>query len=110
MSTDAAGWLILVTSLLGANLPWLTERRFFFFASPKSMAIRLVEWLLMLALCGLLAFGLERKMTGAIFPKQWEFWVVGISLFAVFSLPGIIWRSELRRRLSRRRERRAQSR
>jgi len=105
MTTTLAGWIILLVALVCSNLPWITERRWFFFSPGprgKSMWIRLAEWCVLFLLCGALALGLERKMTGGIFPQGWEFYAVGVCLFAVFALPGVIWQAELKRRLARR--------
>ncbi len=87
-------WLLITAALVAANAPWISERVLFLFrpAGEKGAAVRLLEWLLMLALTAALAAGLERQATGAIAAQDWEFYVVNFFLFAVFSLPGILWR------------------
>jgi len=87
-------WLLITAALVAANAPWISERVLFLFrpAGEKGAGMRLLEWLLMLALTAALAAGLERKATGAIKAQDWEFYVVNFFLFAVFSLPGILWR------------------
>lgn len=87
-------WLLIAAAVVAANAPWISDRVLFLFrpAGAKRAAVRLLEWLLMLVLTAALAAGLERKATGAVAAQDWEFYVVNFFLFAVFSLPGILWR------------------
>ncbi len=106
MTTGSAGWIILFVAIVLANLPWLSPRILFIFPSggdTKHWLVRLLEWLAMFFLTGFLALGLERKMTGAVYEQGWEFYVVGLCLFAVFAIPGLIWHVDLGRRFARRR-------
>ena len=102
----AAIILLFVLALVAANLPWLTERRFLLLpptAAGKREWVRLLEWLLLFGITGLLAAGLEHRVTGDIYAQDWEFWVVNLCLFAVLALPGFIYYHDLRRYLRKRR-------
>lgn len=114
MSLTLAVWLLLVLAVVAANLPWLSERFLFVFSVPggyKSFWMRLIEWLLMGVLVGLVSIGLERKATGGTHGQDWEFYAVGLFLFMVFAIPGFIWRYQwlpFRRRGQQRRTAAAQ--
>ncbi len=103
---SVAVWALIVIAVLAANLPWLSERFFFFFAAPgsgrKKAWMRLLEWLVLYFLVGLGAFGLEKKYNGVIHHQAWEFYAVTFCLFLVFALPGFIYRVDLKRHLERR--------
>ncbi len=105
MTVSASVWVLIVVLFIAANLPWLNER-FLIFIEPedhrKKVWMRLLEWLLLYFLCGLLALGMEKKMTGQIHPQDWEFYAVGFCLFMVFAFPGFIYRHELRKHLVQR--------
>lgn len=102
-------WLYIAVALVAANLPWLSERKFFVFPSrkPKSGAFRLLEWLVMYLIVGGIGMGLERRLTGEVYPQNWVFYTVTLALFLVFALPGFIYRYDLRKHLKSRQ--RAQS-
>jgi hypothetical protein len=106
MSVSTSVWLLVAILIIAANLPWMSER-FLFIIQPKDnkkkMWIRLLEWLILYFVSGLLAVGMEKKMTGEIHHQDWEFYVVGFFLFLIFAFPGFIWRHELRKHLARRR-------
>lgn len=105
MAAQSVVWLLLAAAFAAANLPWLTERFFFFFAPPgerKRVWMRLLEWLVLLLTIGLIAVGLEYKLTGGRYPQGWEFYAVGLCLFVVFALPGFIYRHDLKKLLARR--------
>lgn len=98
MSTSSLIWAYLVIALVAANLPWLTERRFLVLPgsgqTPKPVWLRLLEWLLLYLLIGLVGLGLEHRLNGDIHVQDWEFYAVTLSLFLVFALPGFIWRHD----------------
>lgn len=105
MATQSVVWFLLAAAVAAANLPWLTERFFFFFDPPgneKHVWMRLLEWLVLLVAIGLIAVGLEYKLTGGRYPQGWEFYAVGFCLFVVFALPGFIYRHDLKKLLERR--------
>jgi uncharacterized membrane protein YhaH (DUF805 family) len=105
MATATLITLLLVIALVAANLPWLSERNFF--VKPpkdgnKRVWMRLLEWLVLYGVVGVVALGIERTARGDIHPQQWEFIVVTLALFAVFAAPGFIYRHQLRHFLDRR--------
>jgi len=98
-------WLLVIVAFLVANVPWMSERFFVFFAPPggvKRAWMRLLEWVVLYFVVGLLALGLEHKVSGENHPQRWEFYVVTLCLFLVFALPGFIYRYDLRHHLMRR--------
>jgi len=102
MSVSLAVWLFILMAVVAANLPWLSERFLFVFrlkGGTKPVYLRLLEWLLMYFLTGILAAGLENKITGEIHAQDWEFYAVGFFLFLVFASPGVIYRYELKKHL-----------
>ena len=104
--TDANAALILITiAIVVANLPWMSERVFFFFHPAdghKSAWWRWAEWLVLYFIVGGTALGLEHKVTGQIYAQEWEFYVVTLCLFMIFALPGFLYRHDLRPKLVKR--------
>jgi len=98
-------WVLLISAIVAANLPWIGERFFFFFKPPggedKRAWMRLLEWLVLYVLVGLVAVGLEQKATGERYAQDWEFYVVTLCLFVVFAIPGFVYRYQLRPLLKR---------
>lgn len=94
-------WLLIGLAIIAANLPWLSERRFFLFRTEKnkSGAFRFLEWSVMYVIVGLIGFGLEKRLTGEIYAQDWVFYTVTLALFLVFALPGFIYRYDLRKLL-----------
>ncbi|MCL5669574.1 MAG: DUF2818 family protein, partial [Gammaproteobacteria bacterium] len=87
---------------IGANLPWLSERILLVYppkSGVKRVWIRLLEWLLMYFVVGLIALGLEQKLHGQPHTQDWEFYAVNLFLFLVFALPGFIYRYDLKSHL-----------
>ncbi|NOZ10141.1 MAG: DUF2818 family protein [Gammaproteobacteria bacterium] len=100
MSVQSVSWILLGLAFIAANLPWLTEKFFFVLPPPggvKKVWMRLIEWVILLLVMGLIAIALEHKLTGVIHDQEWEFYAVGVCLFLVFALPGFIYRHELSR-------------
>jgi peptidoglycan/LPS O-acetylase OafA/YrhL len=99
---------LFIIALILANLPWLHERLFVFFAAPgghKPLWLCLLEWFVYFILWLVLAFGLEKKLMGDITHQGWEFYVITLCLFVVFALPGFIYRYDLRPHLDKRERR-----
>lgn len=93
----------IVSAFLAANLPWLSERFLLIVKLPRKNGwLRWLEWLLLYALTGLLAYGLEYKATGTSHVQDWEFYVTTLCLFMVFGLPGFIYHYDLRKILRER--------
>jgi len=110
VTTQTAVWLLLGLAVIAANLPWLSDRLFFIrmpVSDKKTIWFRLLEWLLLYFLAGGIAFGVEKKAAGNIFPQDWEFYAVTLCLFVIFALLGFIYHVELKHQLARSRRRAA---
>ena len=107
MTSTLAIWILLALAIIAANLPWISERVLFVWspAKGKSPWARLGEWLLLYFVLGGIALGLEQKTMGEIHSQDWEFYVVTLSLFFVFALPGFIYRHDFLHHLERARKR-----
>ena len=108
MSATTAVWIVLLLSMVAANLPWMSNRVFFVRepkSGHKSAWQRLLEWLLLYFIVGGIVIGLEQKITGTRHAQDWEFYAVTACLFLVFALPGFIYRTDLRVHLDRARRR-----
>lgn len=105
MTVSTSVWVLITILFIAANLPWLSER-FLIFIQPKDnkkkVWMRLLEWLILYFICGMLALGMEKKATGGTHTQEWEFYVVGFFLFMIFAIPGFIWRHELKKHLAQR--------
>lgn len=86
-------YALLGLAVLAANLPFLTGRWFGVWALPrgKRFAHHLGEWLAGLLLVWGLARLLEAR-AGAVHPQDWEFYAVGVCLYAVLAFPAFVWR------------------
>ena len=106
MSQNGYIWMYIGLAVVAANLPWLSDRLFFVMRSAqgKSAWFRLLEWATMYLVVGAIGMGLERRLTGEIYSQGWVFYVVTLSLFVVFALPGFIYCYDLRRLLRARRK------
>ncbi len=105
---DSAVIILLIFAFVSANLPWLNERFFLVFnvtVTGKRTWMRLLEWFVYLCLWGVLALGMERKLLGEVHRQEWEFYAVIACLFAVFALPGFIYRNDLYPHLEKRKQR-----
>lgn len=98
--------ILLITSIIAANLPWMTDRTLLLFAASeggKPVWLRLLEWLIMYIFMAGIAIGLEIKSTGASHEQSWELFWVTFFLFMIFALPGFIYRHDLKHLLERKR-------
>ncbi|MGE0081387.1 MAG: DUF2818 family protein [Thiohalomonadaceae bacterium] len=104
MTTGIAVWLLVAVAFVAANLPWVSER-FFVVLTPKGGHKRAwqrwFEWLVLYAITGAVAVGLEQKLTGERYAQGWEFYATTLCLFLVFALPGFIYRHDLRHHFAR---------
>ena len=93
MTQTASVWLVVLLALLGANLPFISNRVFAVYAlkQPKNLAIRLGEMVVWYFLVGGLGLYLEQR-TGQIAPQGWEFYAITGALFITFAFPGFTWR------------------
>jgi Protein of unknown function (DUF2818) len=99
MSQTASVWLVVMLALLVANLPFVSNRLFAFYAlrAPKSLALRLLELVVGYFLVGGLGRFLEQR-TGQIAPQGWEFYAITGTLFVTFAFPGFVYRYLFKKR------------
>ncbi len=86
--------LFYTLAILAANLPFLSGRILFVKLPAhghKAFGWCLLEWGLLYLLTGLFARLLESQRT-PVHEQGWAFYVVTLSLFAVFAWPGFVWR------------------
>ena len=98
-SAQTSIWLVLITAVVLANLPFLNERLLALgpVRSPKSFAWRLLE----LALYAGLVIGLGRLLeadAGQVSAQGWQFYAVFGCVFLTFAFPGFVWRYLRRQR------------
>lgn len=93
MSLTVSIWFVIALALLGANLPFVSQRLFGLLAPrrPKTLAVRLGELLVLYVLVGGAGLLLERR-AGQIAPQGWEFYAVTAALFLTLAFPGFVWR------------------
>jgi Protein of unknown function (DUF2818) len=98
MSHGAEVWLVLLTAVVAANLPFANERLLLVGPrrSPKPLGWRLLELVLLAGLTLGLGWALEARI-GQRHPQGWEFYAAGGCLFLTLAFPGFVWRV-LRRR------------
>lgn len=96
-------FFFLLMAFLAANTPWVSDRLFVLFSMPaKSGIVRWLEWFVLYVISGSVAMVIEYKMMGTQAAQDWEFYVVTLCLFAVFSLPGFIYYVDLKKILKNR--------
>lgn len=114
MNQSVAVWLLIITALAAANLPFINERLFALVplgsgrrvavdavtpaVAPrdKSFLLRLIELVVLYALVGLLGYLFESAL-GNPFKQRWEFYAITFSLFVVLAFPGFVIRYLMRR-------------
>lgn len=100
MSQSASVWIVLLASLLAANLPFMNERVFGLIPLPlraKPLGARVAELVVLYLLSIGLGLLFERR-AGQIAPQGWEFYAVTGALFIVLAFPGFTWRYLLKHR------------
>ncbi|MEJ6023858.1 DUF2818 family protein [Ramlibacter sp. PS4R-6] len=99
MTQTVSTWLVIVAALVAANLPFVNDRVFAVvpWQGRKSLAMRLVELVVLYFAVGLLGVLLEKRL-GQVAPQGWEFYAVTGALFITFAFPGFVWRYLARRR------------
>ena len=99
MNVTASIWIVIIAALVAANLPFANDRLFAALPlrSGKSIAVRLVELVVLYFAVGLVGVLLE-KSAGQVTSQGWEFYAVTGALFLVFAFPGFVWRYLYKRR------------
>ena len=92
MSQGASVWVVLLLALLGASLPFLTERLFGLLPlRSKPLALRFGELVVLYGVVGGIGLLFEKRL-GQISPQGWDFYAVTGALFIVLAFPGFTWR------------------
>lgn len=89
-------WLMLLSMFVLANLPWVNSRLFVVIPlkNGKKAWLRVMEVTVYYFVALLVAIGFEQQFSGNIYPQQWEFFVTILSLFLVFTTPGVVYRHQ----------------
>jgi len=95
--------VLLVLSLVLANLPFFSERLFGLvpLKRHKGLALRLFEVVVAYFVLGLLSRLLETHLHGSVYQQGWEFYAITAALFIVLAYPGFVWRYLWRHRSAR---------
>lgn len=95
---SSAIWLVVVMSIVGANLPFFSDRHFLVvpMKRPKAWYHRLGEMAVLFFVVGGIARGLEARI-GQVYPQHWEFYAVAAAMFLVLGFPGYVARYLVRR-------------
>ena len=98
MDINQAVWLLLVTAIVLANIPFLLSNRLFVFIKvpEKTIWINLAEWFLYFIITGFFAYLLENKSMGHVAEQSWEFYTITLFMFMIFAFPGFIYRYNLK--------------
>ncbi len=93
MSQSAAVWFVVLTAVVGANLPFVNSRLLAVLPLkfPKNLGVRLLELVLFYFLVGGMALLLEQR-AGRIAPQNWEFYAITGTLFLTLAFPGFVYR------------------
>lgn len=93
MSQTASVWILVLTALCAANLPFVNHRLMGVIAlsKPKTPWARLAELLVFYFLAGGVGLALEQR-AGQIAPQAWEFYAITAALFVTFAFPGFVYR------------------
>jgi hypothetical protein len=99
MDTTTSVWLVLLSALLAANMPFINDRWLAVIprSAPKLLWMRLLELVFWYAVVGAIGLGLEHE-AGQIAPQGWEFYVTTASLFLTLAFPGFVYRYLMRHR------------
>jgi len=93
MSQSAAVWFVVLTAVVGANLPFVNSRLLAVLPLkfPKNLGVRLLELVLFYFIVGGMALLLEQR-AGRIAPQNWEFYAITGTLFLTLAFPGFVYR------------------
>lgn len=94
MDMSQAVWILLITAIVLANLPFMLATRLFIFIKvpEKSFWINIAEWFLYFIITGVFAYLLENKSMGHVAPQDWEFYTINLFMFMIFAFPGFVYR------------------
>jgi hypothetical protein len=91
-----ASWqigVLIALAMLAANLPFANQRILLLGPTriSKSLAIRLVELVLLYFVVGAVGLALENH-AGQIAPQGWEFYAITGTMFVTLAFPGFVYR------------------
>ena len=91
--------VVLIASLVGANLPFLNNRWLAVIprSTPKTLWLRVAELVVCYFLVGGLGLALEQS-AGQIYPQGWEFYATTGALFLTLAFPGFVYRYLFKRK------------
>jgi len=96
MNHDFVIWGLLLLALFSANIPFLSNRKYFFKAVEaglkKSTWFRFAELVFLYFIVGFIGLAFEHKVNGQIHAQDWEFYAITFFMFLVFAVPGFIYR------------------
>lgn len=89
--------VLLLVSVLLANIPFITNRLLLFWPQPASGKARwlVLELALAYAIFLALAWYVEGQ-SGQVAVKGWQFFAVTVCFFLILAFPGFVWRFLLR--------------
>ncbi|WP_090138934.1 DUF2818 family protein [Limnohabitans sp. DM1] len=84
---------LVVLAVFAANLPFVNQRILVLGPqrSTKSLAVRLIELMVLYFVIGVLGLALE-KQAGQIASQGWEFYAITATMFVTFAFPGFVFR------------------
>tara|TARA_B110000971_G_scaffold162727_1_gene166417 strand:- start:60 stop:338 length:279 start_codon:yes stop_codon:yes gene_type:complete len=86
-------YLIILTALIFANLPWLSNNFLIFIQKPKkNIFLVFFELVVFYFIFGAFLLFIEKQTLGNIHNQGWEFYIITFFLFLVFSFPGFIYK------------------
>lgn len=93
MSQAGSVWLVVVSALLAANLPFVNQRLLavIVLKQPKNLGLRLLELIALYFVVGGMALWLEQR-AGRIATQNWEFYAITAVLFITLAFPGFVYR------------------
>lgn len=99
MSHNLSVWLVLVASIVGANLPFFNHRWLAVIprTGRKTLGMHVTELVVCYFLVGGLGLALEQS-GGQIYPQGWEFYATTAALFLTLAFPGFVYRYLFHRR------------
>jgi hypothetical protein len=92
VSQTVAVWIVVVVTLVCANLPFVSQRLLAVVAlrNPKTPWMRLAELVALYFVAGAVGLLLEKR-AGQIAPQNWEFYAITAALFITFAFPGFVY-------------------
>jgi hypothetical protein len=101
MDMNSAVWLLLITAIVMANIPFIIGNRLFLVINmeKKSFVVTMLEWFVYFILMGIFGYLLESKAMGNVAPQDWEFYAIVFFMFMIFAFPGFIYRYNLQQYL-----------